>query len=925
MKVKNKCRLGIAAVLFLMCTTGLTAQVPDWTVDYSQFQFRMTVSVVLERGGASLALGENKVAVFVGNEIRGVGYANSYHKPTDRYLAIFQIGSNVSEGEELRFLIYDEERNEIAVARYTATFTSDGLLGSVTKPIVLSDNLYPTSISLTATSYEENLSTGEVIATLSTEDGDDSVHLYTVSNFSSQLASDLIRILENQIFVENPANFEIIQSFSFTLSATDPLGATVNRSVVFDILDKPEAPTQIQLSNFSIAENNDFPKVLGFLSTSDEDFNESSSYSFTDTSSNADSTFFQISGDTLKVSAAIDYELTSALQLQISSADKDGLIRTEIFEIIVADVNEPPLMKNQTFRVNENIPIGSVIGKIDFSDPDNNQEVQLTIVEADLPFSIDVNTGDITTTATIDYEMANQYTFLVEAKDNGNPILTTVSTISLQVTDVNEKPTSILLSDIFLKENSPIGTYIGNLIIADEDEGEAFSYELLADQGLDHTYFELIDDQLVTVKNINKEINESYSLDIRIKDKANHVLEQTVFVFVIDENEPPIINDTMFIINENLREGDLIGQIFALDPDENQSLTFELSSSIADLPMTIIPETGQIFVTGLLDYETRSEYYLSVGVIDNGVPALQEVVALRVRLRDLNEPPSEVLLTNATVSENLNSGTLVGVLETIDPDEIDFHNYQMLTINGQNNPSAFVILDNKIFTNASLNYESEDQYELLIRSFDKNGLFVDQSIQLDILDVNEAPMLKDTTYVILENVSVDALVGALVVEDDDLNQAFSYEILAQEFETFRLEGDQLKVNQERSLDYEVNAQFNFQVVVSDNGTPSLLDTAMITVKLQDIPEGVLSIRNYLSPNGDNINDFLTIENPEIYPDFTLKIFTPQGRKVYQKTNYDNSWDGYFQGQPLPSGVYQYVFANSAIAVKYQGLLYIKDR
>lgn len=69
-----------------------------------------------------------------------------------------------------------------------------------------------------------------------------------------------------------------------------------------------------------------------------------------------------------------------------------------------------------------------------------------------------------------------------------------------------------------------------------------------------------------------------------------------------------------------------------------------------------------------------------------------------------------------------------------------------------------------------------------------------------------------------------------------------------------------------------------------------------------------------SPNGDGINDFLVIENVDLYQENSIIIFNRWGNIVYQKTNYDNSdpWNGVANkgirigNGPLPTGVYFYV-------------------
>lgn len=68
----------------------------------------------------------------------------------------------------------------------------------------------------------------------------------------------------------------------------------------------------------------------------------------------------------------------------------------------------------------------------------------------------------------------------------------------------------------------------------------------------------------------------------------------------------------------------------------------------------------------------------------------------------------------------------------------------------------------------------------------------------------------------------------------------------------------------------------------------------------------LEASNILTPNGDGKNDKFIIKNIDLYPDNTLKIFDRAGRILYVKRNYNNDWDGTFQGAPLAEDTYYYI-------------------
>ena len=344
MRIMNT--LGIAIWLSLFNSTGSQAQSPNWSVDYSQFQFRMTVSAVLERGGAPLASGGNQVAVFVGDEIRGVGNADSFHEPSGRFLAIFQVGSNVVEGETLRFQVYDESLGEVVSVRYTTTFNVDKLLGSINDPIILTENQFPKDIQLSAESYSENMEAGSKLAGMTTADGDDDIHVYTLSNFIPESAVDLLQVEGDSLVVNADNDFETLNQFSFTMSSSDPLGATVSKDFTMNVLDEPEPPTDLVLSRQSLPENSNSNYQLALITAEDEDLNERLVFTFAEVQENVDTVHFRIDDNRLMVRSSLDFELTPSFDVIIKVTDKDGLSLSEAFEISVEDEDEPEPLSN---------------------------------------------------------------------------------------------------------------------------------------------------------------------------------------------------------------------------------------------------------------------------------------------------------------------------------------------------------------------------------------------------------------------------------------------------------------------------------------------------------------------------------------------------------------------------------------------------
>lgn len=80
------------------------------------------------------------------------------------------------------------------------------------------------------------------------------------------------------------------------------------------------------------------------------------------------------------------------------------------------------------------------------------------------------------------------------------------------------------------------------------------------------------------------------------------------------------------------------------------------------------------------------------------------------------------------------------------------------------------------------------------------------------------------------------------------------------------------------------------------------DEVIVTV----IPGNQLVFYNAFTPNNDGDNDVFYVANLEKYPDNNLKIYNRYGKIIFSATNYDNSWNGTYLGNIVPTGTYFYI-------------------
>jgi len=85
----------------------------------------------------------------------------------------------------------------------------------------------------------------------------------------------------------------------------------------------------------------------------------------------------------------------------------------------------------------------------------------------------------------------------------------------------------------------------------------------------------------------------------------------------------------------------------------------------------------------------------------------------------------------------------------------------------------------------------------------------------------------------------------------------------------------------------------------------------------------LAILSSMSPDGDGQQDSFVIIGIDSYPENELVIFNELGLEIFREDNYNNDWDGKYQGKNLPLGVYYYVFRTDQGEI-ISGYLYMRE-
>ena len=106
---------------------------------------------------------------------------------------------------------------------------------------------------------------------------------------------------------------------------------------------------------------------------------------------------------------------------------------------------------------------------------------------------------------------------------------------------------------------------------------------------------------------------------------------------------------------------------------------------------------------------------------------------------------------------------------------------------------------------------------------------------------------------------------------------------------------------------------------NDKDNDEILD--LIDLNPYDYDEILIS--EFISPNGDGINDNWEIIPIERFPNNEVWIYSRAGNLLLNKKQYNNDWNGYYKGNPAPESSYLYMIdLNGDKVIDYKGWFYL---
>lgn len=693
----------------------------------------------------------------------------------------YVIASDPDAGQTLRYSIVDQSVPEAFMIRmYTgeiivwrSAVLDYETVSQITVTVRVTDSANP-ALSATATvnvsindvnespvmdsqffSVAENAANGTVLGAINGSDVDFGQTLtWTISStpvpgaFAVNPATGVLSVADGSLL-----NYESRASIQLSMLLSDngtPVLATF-APVTISITDVNEAPT-VPDRTYTIDENSAVSTSVGSAAGSDPDAGQALSYALSGSTLPGAFAVDVVTGHvTVANQSLLDYESITSVSLQITATDSanPGLSGSGTVTVNLRDLNEAPLVTNQTFSINENAPNGAIVGTLIASEPDRGQQLSYSITSSSHPgaFVIDSTTGRITVgnSQLLNRESTASIVLNTSVRDNGTPSLVSTATVVILLNDVNETPV-VGNQLLFIDENLPNGTVIGTADGSDVDAGQSLTYSIVGSTRPGAFTINASTGQISVAETalLDFESGTRINLTVAAADNGTPSLAATgvVTVELRNVNDAPSLANFTFSIDENSPTGTLLGQVSGTDADTGQSLSYSISAASVSGVFAINPTTGQITVASnaQLNFESVTQIVLTVTATDNGVPSLSDSGVVTINVRNVNETPS-VNAQTFTVNENSVAGTVIGQVVASDVDAGQALTYSLIS---GNTSGAFAInaaSGQLTVANASvLDFETTPSFLVTVRVADNGSptLYRDAVLTIRLNDVVEA-------------------------------------------------------------------------------------------------------------------------------------------------------------------------------------------
>ncbi|XP_029107021.1 protocadherin gamma-C3-like isoform X14 [Scleropages formosus] len=381
---------------------------------------------------------------------------------------------------------------------------------------------------------------------------------------------------------------------------------------------------------------------------------------------------------------------------------------------------------------------------------------------------------------------------------------------------------------------------------------------------------------LILQKQLDRETSKRHNLVLTASDGGKPPNSGTINIAIevldVNDNMPVFAKDFYAAtLQENAPLGTRVIQVNATDLDDgsNGKVFYSFGNNINDKIRQIFnldENTGEITVKGEIDFEEYNLYEIDIQASDKGATPLTVDSSVIVTIIDVNDNAPEIDVTSfsSTISEDSRTGTVIALISTRDidadlngkvfcslPDDVPFK----LDTTLQENVYSLV-------TKALLDREEQSQYDVRILAHDggEPSLSSLKNIIVHISDVNdnkpEFISIPYSFYVYENNVPGSIIFSVSALDRDQNENAIVKYGIRKDGSSENHLASYLNINPDdgniyalKSFDFESAKTFQFQVVATDSGTPSLSSSVTVKVFILDKNDNAPVILSSVNTNG----------------------------------------------------------------------------
>ncbi|XP_053092854.1 protocadherin alpha-2 isoform X11 [Pangasianodon hypophthalmus] len=327
-------------------------------------------------------------------------------------------------------------------------------------------------------------------------------------------------------------------------------------------------------------------------------------------------------------------------------------------------------------------------------------------------------------------------------------------------------------------------------------------------------------------------------------------------VIILDINDnAPFFHKMSFDIN--ITELAYTGEKFPLpvakdaDTGTNTVKSYKLSQNehfSLDVQSGEQTVSAELVLQKALDREKQPVIRLTLTAIDGGKPPRSGTAIIVIKVVDVNDntPTFSKQLYKVRVSENTPVGTTLIKLEATDLDEGVNGEivYSLIERDSSTSTGLFTIDQDsgEITVQGNLDYEENPAFEIRAQASDRghSPRSTHCKVLVEVIDVNDnTPVISLTSLMntVREDSASGSVIALVTVTDLDNGKNGAAKVHISGSEKFKLKSsykNYYSLVVDGSLDRESVSQYNITITATDEGTPPLSSTTVITVHISDV-------------------------------------------------------------------------------------------